>query len=160
MEKRSFTDHLRSVDDGALLALFSMRPDLVTPVPPDIASLAVRATSAPSLARAIDSLNKWQFQVIEACAALDEPIREKDIVALTDKAALGVIPFLISIGLIYPSEDGLRLPYQLREVIGNEPAGLGPTSMVKLKLSALDEMPADAKKILSHLVWGPPRGSV
>jgi hypothetical protein len=160
MEKRSFTDHLRSVDDAALLALFSMRPDLVTPVPPDIASLAVRATSAPSLARAIDSLNKWQFQVIEACAALDEPIREKDIVALTDKAALGVIPFLISIGLIYPSEDGLRLPYQLREVIGNEPAGLGPTSMVKLKLSALDEMPADAKKILSHLVWGPPRGSV
>jgi len=160
MEKRSFTDHLRSVDDAALLALFSMRPDLVTPVPPDIASLAVRATSAPSLARAIDSLNKWQFQVIEACAALDEPIREKDIVALTDKAALNVIPFLISIGLIYPSEDGLRLPYQLREVIGNEPAGLGPTSMAKLKLSALDEMPADAKKILSHLVWGPPRGSV
>ena len=149
MEKRSFTDHLRSVDDEALLALFSMRPDLVTPVPPDIASLAVRATSAPSLARAIDSLNKWQFQVLEACAALDEPIREKDIVALTDKAALTVIPFLISLGLIYPADDGLRLPYQLREVIGNEPAGLGPSSMAKLKLTTLDEIPADAKATIA-----------
>ena len=160
MEKRSFTDHLRNVDDEALLALFSARPDLITPVPPDIASLAVRATSAPSLARAIDSLNKWQFQVLEACAALDEPLREKDIVAATEKAALEVIPFLISMGLLYPSDEGLRLPYQLREVIGNEPAGLGPTSMAKLKLSTLNDIPKDAEKVLSHLIWGPPRGSV
>ncbi len=160
MEKRSFTDHLRNVDDEALLALFSARPDLITPVPPDIASLAVRATSAPSLARAIDSLNKWQFQVLEACAALDEPLREKDIVAVTEKAALEVIPFLISMGLLYPSDEGLRLPYQLREVIGNEPAGLGPTSMAKLKLSTLNDIPKDAEKVLSHLIWGPPRGSV
>ena len=55
MEMRSFSDYLRSVDDAALISLFSARPDLVTPVPPDIASLAVRACSAPSLARAIDS---------------------------------------------------------------------------------------------------------
>jgi len=160
MEKRSFTDHLRNLDDEALLALFSARPDLITPVPPDIASLAVRATSAPSLARAIDSLNKWQFQVLEACAALDEPLREKDIVAVTEKAALEVIPFLISMGLLYQSDEGLRLPYQLREVIGNEPAGLGPTSMAKLKLSTLNDIPKDAEKVLSHLIWGPPRGSV
>ena len=66
MEMRSFSDYLRSVDDAALLDLFTARPDLVTPVPPDIASLAVRACSAPSLARAIDSLNQWQFQVLEA----------------------------------------------------------------------------------------------
>ena len=68
MEIRSFTDYLRGLDDAALLRLFSHRVDLVTPVPPDIASLAVRATSAPSLARSIDSLNAWQFQVLEACA--------------------------------------------------------------------------------------------
>ena len=160
MEKRSFTDHLRNINDEALLALFSARPDLITPVPPDIASLAVRATSAPSLARAIDSLNKWQFQVLEACAALDEPLKEKDIVAVTEKAALEVIPFLVSMGLLYPSDEGLRLPYQLREVIGNEPAGLGPTSMAKLKLSTLNDIPKDAEKVLAHLIWGPPRGSV
>ena len=157
---RSFSDYLRSVDDAALLDLFTARPDLVTPVPPDIASLAVRACSAPSLARAIDSLNQWQFQVLEAAASLNEPFLEKSVVTLTDKEAKTVLEHLVKIGLVYPSEDGMRLPTQLRDVIGIEPAGLGPASMAKLKLSDLEDAPADAKKVLDRLVWGPPRGSV
>ena len=160
MEMRSFSDYLRSVDDAALLDLFAARPDLVTPVPPDIASLAVRACSAPSLARAIDSLNQWQFQVLEAAASLNEPFLEKSFVTLTDAEAKTALVHLITIGLVYPSEDGMRLPTQLRDVIGTEPAGLGPASMAKLKLSDLDDAPADAKKVLDRLVWGPPRGSV
>ena len=157
---RSFSDYLRSVDDAAFLDLFTARPDLVTPVPPDIASLAVRACSAPSLARAIDSLNQWQFQVLEAAASLNEPFLEKSVVALTDKEAKGALEHLVRIGLVYPSDDGMRLPTQLRDVIGTEPAGLGPASMAKLKLSELDDAPADAKKVLERLIWGPPRGSV
>ena len=157
---RSFSDYLRSVDDAALLDLFTARPDLVTPVPPDVASLAVRACSAPSLARAIDSLNQWQFQVLEATASLNEPFLEKSVVTLTDKEAKGALEHLVRIGLVYPSDDGLRLPTQLRDVIGTEPAGLGPASMAKLKLGELDDAPADAKKVLERLIWGPPRGSV
>ena len=157
---RSFSDYLRSVDDAALLDLFTARPDLVTPVPPDIASLAVRACSAPSLARAIDSLNQWQFQVLEATASLNEPFLEKSVVTLTDKEAKGALEHLVRIGLVYPSDDGMRLPTQLRDVIGTEPAGLGPASMAKLKLSELDDAPADAKKVLERLIRGPPRGSV
>ena len=157
---RSFSDYLRSVDDAALLELFTARPDLVTPVPPDIASLAVRACSAPSLARAIDSLNQWQFQVLEAAASLNEPFLEKSVIALTEKEAKGALEHLMTVGLVYPSDDGMRLPTQLRDVIGTEPAGLGPASMAKLKLSELDDAPADAKKVLERLVWGPPRGSV
>ena len=160
MEMRSFSDYLRSVDDAALLDLFTARPDLVTPVPPDIASLAVRACSAPSLARAIDSLNQWQFQVLEAAASLNEPFLEKSVVALTDKEAKSALEHLVTVGLVYPSDDGMRLPTQLRDVIGTEPAGLGPASMAKLKLSELDDAPADAKKVLERLIWGPPRGSV
>ena len=160
MEMRSFSDYLRSVDDAALLDLFTARPDLVTPVPPDIASLAVRACSAPSLARAIDSLNQWQFQVLEAAASLNEPFLEKSVIALTDKEAKAALEHLVRVGLVYPSDDGMRLPTQLRDVIGTEPAGLGPASMAKLKLSELDAAPADAKKVLERLVWGPPRGSV
>ena len=160
MEMRSFSDYLRSVDDAALLNLFTARPDLVTPVPPDIASLAVRACSAPSLARAIDSLNYWQFQVLEAAASLNEPFSEKNVISLTEKEAKGALEHLVTIGLIYPSDDGLRLPRQLRDVIGTEPAGLGPASLAKLKLSELDDAPIDAKKVLERLVWGPPRGSV
>ena len=160
MEMRSFSDYLRSIDDAAFLTLFSARPDLITPVPPDIASLAVRACSAPSLARAIDSLNHWQFQVLEAAGALNEPFTQKALVALTDKAAAEALVHLISIGLVYPSDDGMRLPSQLRDVIGSEPAGLGPSSMIKLKLEELDSAPAEAKKVLERLIWGPPRGSV
>ena len=160
MEMRSFSDYLRSVDDAALLNLFTARPDLVTPVPPDIASLAVRACSAPSLARAIDSLNQWQFQVLEAAASLNEPFLEKSVVSLTDKEAKSALEHLVTVGLVYPSEDGMRLPTQLRDVIGTEPAGLGPASMAKLKLSELESAPVDAKKVLERLVWGPPRGSV
>ncbi|MEI7659358.1 MAG: helicase C-terminal domain-containing protein [Actinomycetes bacterium] len=160
MEMRSFSDYLRSVDDSAFLNLFAARPDLVIPVPPDIASLAVRACSAPSLARAIDSLNQWQFQILEAAAALNEPFTVKNLIAITDKAAEQALAHLITVGLVYPSDDGMRLPSQLRDVIGNEPAGLGPASMAKLKLAEIDKAPPEAKKVLERLIWGPPRGSV
>ena len=160
MEMRSFSDYLRSVDDAAFIALFTARPDLVTPVPPDIASLAVRACSAPSLARAIDSLNQWQLQVLEAAASVNEPFTEKVVAGLTDKEATTALKYLVSVGLVYPSDDGLRIPTQLRDVIGTEPAGLGPASLAKLNLKELADAPADAKKVLERLTWGPPRGSV
>jgi hypothetical protein len=112
------------------------------------------------LARAIDSLNQWQFQVLEAAASLNEPFLEKSVVTLTDKEAKTVLEHLVRIGLVYPSDDGMRLPTQLRDVIGIEPAGLGPASLAKLRLSDLEDAPADAKKVLERLVWGPPRGSV
>ena len=110
------------------------------------------AGSAPSLARAIDSLNQWQFQVLEAAASINEPFTEKEVVALTEKEAKAALSHLVMVGLIYPSDDGMRLPTQLREVIGAEPAGLGPASMAKLKLSELKDAPADAQKVLERLM--------
>ncbi len=160
METRSFADYLRGLDDPGLLSLFALRPDLVSPVPHDIASLAVRANSAPSLARAVERLNEWQFQVLEACAALDEPMVEKEILSVTNPSAKFVLPHLVSMALLYKSSDGYRLPSSLREVLGNEPAGLGPASMAKLSMKKLDEAPEAAKKVLEKLTWGPPRGSV
>ena len=160
MEIRSYADYLRALDDAALISMFNHRPDLVTPVPPDMASLAVRASSAPSLARAVDALNKWQLQVLEVCAILPEPFSEKDVTALTEKSALFVIPGLVERGLLYTDKDGLRTPTTLKEVLGNEIAGLGPASMSKLKLKKLDEVPAPSKKVLDAMVWGPPRGSI
>ena len=160
MEIRSYADYLRTLDDGALVSMFTYRPDLVTPVPPDIASLAVRSSSAPSLARAVDALNKWQLQVLEVCAILNEPFTEKEVVALSDKSALFVMKNLIERGLIYAEKDGLRTPATLKEVLGNEIAGLGPASLAKLKLKDLDDAPSAAKKVLEAMVWGPPRGTV
>lgn len=160
MQTRSFTDYLRSLDDAALILLFSHRPELSTPPPSDMASLAVRASSAPSLARTIDSLNACQYQVLEACAIATEPFTEKNIVALTDKSALFILPGLVERGLIYPGKDGFYLPSTAREVLGNEIQGLGPQSMVKLNLKKLEDAPPAAKKALDAMVWGPPRGTV
>lgn len=160
METRSFADYLRGLDDPRLLSLFALRPDLVSPVPHDIASLAVRANSAPSLARAVERLNEWQFQVLEACAALDEPMNEKEILSVTNPSAKFVLPHLTSMALLYKSSDGFRLPSSLREVLGNEPAGLGPASLAKLSMKKLDEAPEASMKVLEKLTWGPPRGSV
>ena len=160
METRSFADYLRGLDDPALVSLFAHRPDLVSPVPHDISSLAIRANSVPSLARAVERLNEWQFQVLEACAALDEPMSEKEIISVTDSSAKFVIPHLVNLALLYKSKDGLRLASSVREVLGNEPAGLGPASMAKLSMKKLDEAPEASKKVLERLTWGPPRGSV
>ncbi|MEY3894434.1 MAG: hypothetical protein RIR78_1212, partial [Actinomycetota bacterium] len=51
-------------------------------------------------------------------------------------------------------------PTTVREVLGNEIQGLGPSTVVKLNLKKLDEAPPAAKKALEAMVWGPPRGTV
>ena len=160
MEIRSYADYLRSLDDAALIALFESRSDLTSPVPSDIASLAVRSSSIPSLVRAVDSLNKWQLQVLEAAAVLPEPFSEKELLQHTDKSAKFVFAALVNRALIYLGHDGYRLPGNLREVLGNEIAGLGTPALKKLRLKDLADAPAASKKVLDAMVWGPPRGAV
>lgn len=160
MEIRSYADYLRSLSDDALIALFESRSDLTSPVPSDIASLAVRASSIPSLVRAIDSLNKWQLQVLEAAAVLAEPFTEKELLQHTDKTAKFAVAALVDRALIYLGHDGYRIPNNVREVLGNEIAGLGTPATKKLKLKDLENAPAASKKVLDAMVWGPPRGAV
>jgi hypothetical protein len=70
MSTTSFADELRARDDAAIARLFSLRPDLLTPVPSDLSSLAARANSMPSLIRALESLNRWQHDLLIAASAL------------------------------------------------------------------------------------------
>jgi len=160
MESRSFADHLRSLTDEAMLELFALRPDLISPVPPDVASLSVRLNSLPSLTRAVESLNAWEFQVLESCAVLTEPFAIKDVIALTHKSAAAVVEKLQSLALVYGEGKELRLPSSLREAIGPEPARLGPPSMVKLSLKKLADAPMEAAELLKKLTWSAPRGTI
>jgi hypothetical protein len=153
---RTFADFLRSLDDAALERLFKLRPDLISPTPPDYAALAVRANSGPSIARVIDSLNAFELQVLDALMILEEPINVKELEKITDSSARFVYKKFVELCLVY---EGL-IPTTLREAIGAEPAGLGPRSMVKLDLKKLDSAPESAKKVIGALAWGPPRGSV
>ena len=153
---RTFADYLRTLDDAALERLFLLRPDLISPTPPDYAALAVRANSGPSIARVIDSLNAFEIQVLEALMVLEEPIKVKELEKITDSSARFVYKKFEELALVY---EGV-IPTQVREAIGAEPAGLGPLSLAKLDLKKLSEAPDSAKKVMNALCWGPPRGSV
>ena len=156
----SFAQELRDRSDDDLTKLFSLRPDLITPVPADMTALSTRATSAPSLLRALETLNQWQLQVLEVCAALEDPFTKKEVVALSDKAAELVIAYLHSTALVYRDGYGYRLPRAVRDILGNEPAGLGPQAASPIDLSVIKKAPDSAKEILAKLTWGPPRGQV
>ncbi|MEY2679174.1 MAG: hypothetical protein RLZZ160_252, partial [Actinomycetota bacterium] len=156
----SFAQELRDRSDEDLTKLFSLRPDLITPVPADMTALSTRATSAPSLLRALETLNQWQFQVLEVCAALSDPFTAKEVVALSDKAAELVIAHLHSIALIYRDNRGYRMPRAVRDILGNEPAGLGPQSGSPIDFKVIAAAPAAAREVLDKLTWGPPRGQV
>lgn len=153
---RTFADYLRSLDDASLERLFALRPDLISPTPPDYAALSVRANSGPSIARVIDSLNAFELQVLEALLVLEEPIKVKELEKITSTSARFAYAKFEDLALIY---EGV-IPTQVRESIGAEPAGLGPRSLTKLDLKKLNDAPESAKKVMNALSWGPPRGSV
>lgn len=156
----SFADELRARSDAELQTLFRLRADLIAPVPTDMTALSIRATSGPSLVRAIESLNQWQFEVLEACVALEEPLSIKSIISATDKAATPIIDELVDRALLYRDGEDLRAPRALRDMIGTQPAGLGPLGPAKVKFKDLDDAPKAAHEILERLTWGPPRGQV
>ncbi|MEY2663892.1 MAG: hypothetical protein RIR35_700 [Actinomycetota bacterium] len=160
----SFANELRERSDDDLALLFSARPDLITPVPADMTALSTRATSAPSLLRALETLNQWQFQVLEVCAALSDPFTSKEVVALSDSAAELVVKHLHKLALIYRDGNGYRMPRAVRDILGNEPAGLGPLmaspSSEQIDFKVIKKAPEAAVKVLEKLTWGPPRGQV
>jgi hypothetical protein len=156
----SFANELRERSDDDLALLFSARPDLITPVPADMTALSTRATSAPSLLRALETLNQWQLQVLEVCAALSDPFTKKEVVALSDSAAELVVKHLHKIALLYRDGNGYRMPRAVRDILGNEPAGLGPQSATSIDFKVIKKAPEAAVKVLEKLTWGPPRGQV
>ena len=162
MSTTSFAEELRTRSDSELSKLFSLRPDLVTPLPGDMAALAARANSMPSLIRAIESLNKWQLDCVHAICTLEEPFAKNELVSITEKGAALVLEELWAFGLIYQDGAKYRLPSNLRNLIGDEPTGLGPKlpTTKKVNFSLLEKAPAASQEVLNRLVWGPPRGQV
>ena len=156
----SFADDLRARKDAELEELFTLRPDLINPIPADINALATRATSAPSLIRAIETLNLFQLQVLEACTVFDDSFTTKEIIELTDKAAQSEVNYLLKMGLLYRAGNQLRMARAVRDILGESVAGLGPTIAQKLDFKLLKKVPAGALELLERLMWGPPRGEL
>ena len=161
MSAISFAEELRARDDAAIADLFSARPDLLSPVPTDLSALAARANSIPSLMRALEGLNRWQHDVLIAASSLPEPFTVKDLVALTDESATFAINDLWTRALLYKDgEKKYRLPGNMRTMLGDEPAGLGPHTIRVINLDDLKKAPKASLDVLSRLVWGPPRGQI
>lgn len=156
----TFADELRARTDEDLAAIFNLRPDLVVPVPNDFSALAARASSTPSLVRALDSLNLWHYQIIEAACALPEPFKKSELVAVTSQETAFAVDHLWRMGLLYKEGNNFRTPTNLKILIGEEPAGLGPISVKKFDFATLKQIPNASQEVLAKLTWGPPRGQI
>ena len=123
---RSLADDLRARDDAALVALLRARPDLLSPVPSDLASLAARATTRPSVSRALDQLDRFALQVVEVLCALPDRSTAEDVRRLLGADPDAVLDLLHLQALVYrDDEGGIVVPRTVVEVVG-PPDGLGP----------------------------------
>lgn len=156
----TFADELRARSDQDLAMIFQFRPDLVSPVPNDFSSLSARATSTPSLVRALDSLNLWHYQIVEAACVLPEPFKKSELIAVTNEESATALDYLWQMGLLYKEGNNFRTPTNLKLLIGDEPAGLGPQSVGKIDFTKLKDVPKSSLDVLAKLTWGPPRGSI
>lgn len=158
---RSLADELRQRSDEALRELLSSRPDLLAPVPSDIAALAARAGSTPSVLRALDTLDAWILQVLETTCALGDDVPVRDLLAATGSEGEHALSRLRAMALVY-GDEVLRVPANVRDAIGPEPAGLGPMSHLDTEaaMRLVDQAPLEAISALEKLIWGPPRGLV
>lgn len=71
---RDLVGWLRTRDDETLRALLRDRPDLITPVPADLATLASRASTPGAVARVLDTLDTFTLTVVEMLLVLPAPV--------------------------------------------------------------------------------------
>ncbi len=123
---RSLADELRSWPDDRLVTLLRARPDLTVPLPPDLTSLAARASSRVSVQRALDGLDTPALQVLEVVAALPEPVGAGAVSGHWGAPASRVLDRLRDLALVWGRGRGVLLVRTVRDVLGPYPAGLGP----------------------------------
>ena len=145
-----------------LAALLNARPDLIEPVPEDVAQLASRSTTSASISRAIDELNSWLRVVTEALAALFDPASVGDLATVLQQSKTQVgmaAQQLRERALVWGNDDQLHLVRPAREAFQPYPGGLAPPSaraMSDDQIDAAVEMCGpEAKAVLERLLWSP-----
>jgi hypothetical protein len=153
---RALSKELEARSDNSLRALFAARPDLISPMAPDFAALAARASARVSVQRALERLNKPEMQVLETlhlCTNADtghsiSAAGLKKVIAGSTLSALDpILAKLQELALIHRAEPPAGSPAassrqrfylpvgSLKDVIGIYPAGLGRsyTELVRLQ---------------------------
>ncbi|WP_282946687.1 helicase-associated domain-containing protein [Cellulomonas endometrii] len=175
----TFSEHLRSRSDDELVRLLLRRPDLAHPSPATLTSLAARATSRPSLERALAGIDAAVLQAVEAVVALvegggpDAGARARDVVAAVGAsraeapAVRAAVAAATDLALLHPvggrANDPLLRPSPgVAELLGPSVAGLaapGPRDPAPEAVPGLlAEAPGAGRAVLDALAWGPPVG--
>ncbi|WP_406285577.1 helicase-associated domain-containing protein [Embleya sp. NBC_00896] len=148
---RTLAEDLRGRTDAALGALLRVRPDLTTPVPVDLTQLATRATTRASIARALERLDRFTLQVVDAAVVLPDGFPAERLHALigveeAPAAFERAVGHLREQALLWGPDDALRVVRTVRDLVGAGPAGLGPTlagALAPTAPSRLQELLAD-----------------
>src|SRR6266540_3868625 len=176
----NLADYLRALPDDDLAALVRLRPDLVIPVPADFSALASRAQSRLSVARALDGLDRFTLEVLDALRLTRCPNTTSvaAVLALTaqggnDEACVrAAVDRLRGLVLVYGHDAALHMVGCVDEVCSPYPAGLGRPA-AELDEPAADLVrdaaglrrtllaaPPQARAVLDRLAAGPPVGTV
>ncbi|ADG73637.1 conserved hypothetical protein [Cellulomonas flavigena DSM 20109] len=167
----TFTGYLRARSDDELVALLVRRPDLATPHPATLASLAARATSRASLDRALTWVDALVLQVVEAVVVLDGPRAPTRADLHVAVGATGAdapvvdraVDDAVALALVWPDDEGaLHAAPGVGDALGSSVAGLAPAAdgTTDAPLADVADAPAGAGPVLDALTWGPPVGLV
>jgi Helicase conserved C-terminal domain len=159
---RTLTEALRAMPAEALAGLLAIRPDLLEPVPKDVADLASRSTTSASIGRAIDELNVWLRTMAEALAALPDPASLGDLAAMLGQARSSIaaaVEQLRERALLWGVDDQLHLVRPVREAFEPYPGGLASPSARPMSAeqidAAVEACGTDARIVLERLLWAP-----
>jgi hypothetical protein len=174
---QTLVDHLRGLSDDELAALVRLRPDLVVPVPADLGALAGRVQSIPSVRRALDALDTFTLEILDAVRFLNPPVSVDAVLALAAQcgaepvATQDALRRLRERALVYGPDHDLAVVAAVATA-SPYPAGLGraaadlgpgaaavsadPAGLRRAVLSA----PPPARAALDRLAAGPPLGAI
>jgi hypothetical protein len=177
----TLADQLRALPDDGLAALLALRPDLVVPAPADLSALAARAQTRVSAARALDPLDRFTLEILDALRLSrdDGTTSTEAVLALVASgrdapapaAVRSAVDRLRARFLVYGPESALHVAAGVDDACSPYPAGLGrPAAELDPSAAAVCADPAGlrrtvlaapppARAVLDRLAAGPPLGT-